>query len=83
MTTFFHLVTGVCQSLNELGMVSVTKKSGPAKTGPAGSLATALQGVLALWKKVIIRPVMENMMKIQVVLKMIDLVNPMRWTTTG
>ena len=36
-----------------------------------------LQGVLALLEKVIIRPVMENMMKIQVVLKMIDLVNPM------
>ena len=36
-----------------------------------------LQGVLALCEKVIIRPVMENMMKIQVVLKMIDLVNPM------
>ena len=41
MTTLFLLVTGVCQSLNELGVVSVTK-SGPAKTGPAGPLATAL-----------------------------------------
>ena len=26
MTTLFFLVTGVCQSLNELGVVSVTKK---------------------------------------------------------
>ena len=26
MTTFFLLVTGVCQSLNELGVVSITKK---------------------------------------------------------
>ena len=41
MTTLFPLFTGVCQSLNELGVVSVTK-SGPAKTGPAGPLATAL-----------------------------------------
>ena len=45
MTTFFHLVTGVCQSLNELGMVSVTKKwSGQNRTsrtacyGPAGGV---------------------------------------------
>ena len=42
MTTLFLLVKGVCQSLNELGVVSVTK-SGPAKTGPAGPLATALR----------------------------------------
>ena len=26
MTTLFLLITGVCQSLNELGVVSVTKK---------------------------------------------------------
>ena len=41
MTTLFLLVTGGCQSLNELGVASVTK-SGQAKTGPAGPLATAL-----------------------------------------
>ena len=33
MTTLFLLVTGVCQSLNELGVVSVTKKwSGQNRT---------------------------------------------------
>ena len=33
MTTLFLLVTGACQSLNELGVVSVTKKwSGPLAT---------------------------------------------------
>ena len=38
-TTLFLLVTGVCQSLNELGVVSVTKKW----SGPTGPLATALR----------------------------------------
>ena len=37
MTTLFLLFTGVCQSLNELGVASVTKKW----SGPAGPLATA------------------------------------------
>ena len=41
MTTLFLLVTVVCQSLNELGVASVTKKwSGQNR--PAGPLATAL-----------------------------------------
>ena len=41
MTILFLLLTGVCQSLNELGVVSVTKKWS-AKTGPAGPLAKAV-----------------------------------------
>ena len=41
MTTLFLIVTGGFQSLNELGGPQV-QKSGPAKTGPAGPLATAL-----------------------------------------
>ena len=48
MTTLFLLITGVCQSLNELGVVSVTKKwSGQNRTsrtacyGPGLNLAVA------------------------------------------
>ena len=41
--TLFLLVTGVCQSLNELGVVSVTKKwSGQNRTSRT-ALATALR----------------------------------------
>ena len=42
MTTLFLLVTGVCQSLNELGMVSVTKKwSGQNRTSPTACYGPA------------------------------------------
>ena len=41
MTTLFLLVTGVCQSLNELGVVSVTEKWS-VQNRTARPLATAL-----------------------------------------
>ena len=43
MTTLFLLVTGVCQSLNELGMVSVTKKwSGQNRTSQTACYGPAI-----------------------------------------
>ena len=43
MTTLFLLVTGVCQSLNELGVVSVTKKwSGQNRTSRTACYGPAL-----------------------------------------
>ena len=61
MTTLFLLVMGVCQSLNELGVVSVTKKwSGQNRTsrtacyGPAiglGLLVRQVPGLPGLFRR--------------------------------
>ena len=55
MTTLFLLFTGVCQSLNELGVVSVTKKwSGQNRTsrtacyGPEVSQLSQLNAVYGI-----------------------------------
>ena len=51
MTTLFLLVTEVCQSLNELGVVSVTKKwSGQKRTSRTACYGPGVGMAWEIWK---------------------------------